>query len=904
MVALIWANSPLGDSYVELWETPLVVELGEVIHLDHLDLRAWSTTCRRQATPSNAISVTTADGFVHCWARRGSTGTLTAGVPGRLVGGFRPPTRERPAPLLALLLAHAVLAGLAPAVGRRIGRSVFLVCALAPAVTVAWAASQATGVLDGRPVEETVGWVPALGLTVALRLDAFALLMVALVSGIGVLIFVYARWYFGERDDLGGFAGVFTAFAGSMLGLVLADNLLLLYVFCELTSVTSYLLIGSEDHKAGARAAALQAMLITGAGGLAMLGGFVVIGEAAGTYSLSGVLADPPSGTAVNVALVLVLLGAFTKSAQVPFHSWLSGAMAAPTPVSAYLHSATMVKAGVYLVARFAPAFALAGPWRPLVLGVGLATMLLGGLRALRQHDLKLLLAYGTVSQLGFLVVLFGVGLPEATVAGAALLLAHGAFKATLFMVVGIVDHQARTRDLRRLDRLGLARRWRPTLAVAAVAAASMAGLPLLFGFVAKETAYEAFVHGGVAGSPLVLAGIVAGSVLTFAYSARFVWGAFGPAAASIGPDTDLVQDAPRPAVPFLGSAALLAAATVLLGVAPALASTPVDAAARALDPAVEPTTLALWHGLNLPLLLSGLTVATGVALFGRRVAVERFQLRWPNRLPTADGGYRGAVRGLNQVADRVTGVVQNGSLPIYAGVILLTFVALPGVALVSGTSLPDLLRAADSPVQVVVAGVVAAAGIAAALVHRRFVAVLFLGAVGYGMAGLFVIQGAPDLALTQLLIETLAVVIFVLVLRRLPEGLDRSPWRLVLGARLVVSGGVGAVVFVFALLAGAARTTEPISDELVARALPDGGGRNVVNVILVDFRGLDTVGEITVLVVAALGIAAVARSARRALTAGEDGDGDGDRAEGLLGGDHRHGSSPAAPPERDEVAP
>ncbi len=750
---------------------------------------------------------------------------------------------------------------------RRLGRGVFLFCALAPAATVAWAATQAPAVLDGDPVTERVGWVPALDLALAFRLDAFALVMVGLVSGIGVLVFFYARWYFAAGRDLGGFAGVLTAFAGSMLGLVLSDNLLQLYVFWELTSITSYLLIGFEDTKATARAAALQAILITGAGGLAMLGGFVVIGEAAGTYSLSGVLADPPTGTAVNVGLVLVLLGAFTKSAQVPFHSWLPGAMAAPTPVSAYLHSATMVKAGVYLVARFAPAFALAAVWRPLVIVVGLATMVIGGLRALRQYDLKLLLAHGTVSQLGFLIVLFGVGVPEATLAGVALLVAHGAFKATLFMVVGIIDHQAHTRDLRVLA--GLGRRWRPTLVVAAVAAASMGGVPALFGFIAKEEAYTAFADAADTWAPMVLAGIVVGSVLTFAYSARFIWGAFGhppedPANLPIALGT--VAEPPTPPRPFLAPAALLAALTVLTGLVPGSLNALVDGAGRALDGRLEPADLAIWHGINLPLALSAVTIVAGLALYRWRHGVAHLQRRYPPGLPSADGGYRATVQALNFTSDRVTGVVQNGSLPIYAAVVLATAAALPGAALLLGASMPELPRLAESPLQVAVATLVTAGALGAAAVHRRFVAVLLLGSVGYGMALLFVIQGAPDLALTQLLIETVTIVIFVLVLRRLPEAVPSRPWKLGRAMRLVVSGSVGVFIFAFALVAGAARTEPSISPGFLERALPEGGGRNVVNVILVDFRAFDTLGEITVLTVAALGIAAVARAARKAL--------------------------------------
>jgi multicomponent Na+:H+ antiporter subunit A len=743
---------------------------------------------------------------------------------------------------------------------------VFFLCALAPAATVAWAASHAGAVLDGEAVTSSFSWVPGLGVDLDLRLDAFSLLMVALVAGVGVLVLVYSRWYFSPQAGLGRFAGTLTAFAGSMLGLVLADNLLLVYVFWELTSVTSYLLIGFEDHKGSARAAALQAILVTGVGGLVMLAGFVLLGQAAGTYSLSGLLADPPSGGAVPVALVLVLVGAVTKSAQVPFHFWLPGAMAGPTPVSTYLHSATMVKGGVYLVARLAPGFATVGPWRPIVLGLGLASLFLGGYRALRQHDIKYLLAYGTISQLGLMMVLFGAGIPEATLAGAALLVAHGAFKAALFMVAGVVDHQAHTRDLRMLD--GLGRRLPLLAAVAAVSAASMAGLPLLFGFVAKEAAYEAFLHDSLVLGSLVLAAVVAGSALTVAYSARFVWGAFAAKALSERSIETVGPDVARPPSGFVAPAAILAVITVVLGLAPGLVSPLVYGAAAALDPAVEAGQLAVWHGINPALVLSVVTVAGGALLFVARQRVARLQASLPS-VPGADDAYRGALTSLNRVADAVTAFFQNGSLPVYLGVILTTAVVLPLPSLL-GAPFPEELVAAESLGQIAVAVLVVAAAFGAVMSRRRFPAVLFLGAVGYGVAVLFVIQGAPDLALTQLLIETLSVVIFVLVLRHLPDRFQRMPWKLGQGVRLAVAGGVGAFVAAFTLVAGAARSQPSISSAFLDQALPDAGGRNVVNVILVDFRGFDTLGEITVLSVAAFGIFSLVRACRRERAAEE----------------------------------
>ncbi|MBW3601501.1 MAG: DUF4040 domain-containing protein [Actinobacteria bacterium] len=765
--------------------------------------------------------------------------------------------------LLALLALHVAVALAAPTVAGRAGRWVFAFCGLAPAAVVVWASGRAGGILAGRAVEETLRWVPALDLAVTLRVDGFSLLMIALVSGVGVLIFAYSWSYFEPRPDLGRFAAALTGFAGAMLGVVVADNLFVLYVFWELTSITSYLLIGFEDDKEEARGAALQALLVTVAGGLAMLAGFVLIGSAAGTYSLSQVLAEPPTGTAVGIGLLLVLLGAFTKSAQVPFHSWLPGAMVAPTPVSAYLHSATMVKAGVYLVARLAPAFGAVVFWRPLVVGVGVATMLVGGWRALRQFDLKLLLAFGTVSQLGFMMALLGAGTPEATFAGVVLLLAHGAFKCALFLVVGIVDHEAGTRDLRRLS--GLRHALPITFAVAVVAGASMAGLPPLLGFVAKELAYDGLLADAHQLGLAPLAGAVAGSVLTFGYTARFLWGGF---ASPVDVRAGAPPHAHRPSAAFLAPAVTLAAVTVVLGALPGLADGLSAAAATALQEHHEPPHLALWHGVTPALWLSVLTVVAGVALFATRGRVEALQER-VGGLPGAQEAYDRAVDGLQRLSEGLTGVVQNGSLPVYLAVILLTAAVLPGGAVLLGGSLASPPPLAESWAQVVVTVGILVASVATVMMRRRFAAVLMLGSVGYGVALLFVLQGAPDLALTQFLIETLSVILFVLVLRHLPDRFSHHRWRLGQALRWVVAVGVGVFMFGFALMAGTARTRQPISRYFLENSLPEAGGHNVVNVILVDFRGLDTLGEITVLVVAALGVASLVRASRRGEPAG-----------------------------------
>jgi multicomponent Na+:H+ antiporter subunit A len=773
--------------------------------------------------------------------------------------------------VLALLALHLLLALVAPAVGARVGRRVFLLMAVAPAATAGWAATQASAVLDGRPVTSESSWVPGLGLTLDLRLDPLALLMVTLVSGVGTLIFLYCVRYFPpQQRGLGRFAGALTAFAGAMLGLVLADDLILLYVFWELTSVTSYLLIGFDDEKEESRRAAQQALLVTTLGGLVMLLGLILLGQAAGTSSLTQILAVPPTGGTVPVALLLILVGAFTKSAQVPFHPWLPAAMAAPTPVSAYLHAAAMVKAGVYLVARLAPAFALVGPWRPVVLTVGLATMVLGGWRALRQNDLKRLLAFGTVSQLGFLFVLVGAGTREAAVAGAALLLAHGLFKSTLFLTVGIIDHETGTRDLRLLS--GLGRRLPVLAVVATLAALSMAGVPPLLGFVSKEAAYEAFLHGGTADT-LVFAGLFVGSVLTAAYSARFVWGAFA-SKPGCAPTT---SHTPSPG--FVAPVAVLGLSGLVLGLLPFLADPLVQAYASSYDPVGPPTEkvehLALWHGLKAALGFSVLTLLLGGALFTARDRVRETQRRLSRGLGRvdADRSYDMTLSGVHRVALRSTALVQPGSLPLYLAAVLMTIVLVPGTALLTGTRVTGDLAAWDRPLQAVVAVIVAGAAIATARAHRRFTAVLFLGAVGYGTAVLFVLQGGPDLALTQFLVETLALVIFVFVLRRLPDTFTRRRIRLSQAARMVVALAVGTVVTVGVLVMTQARTAPPASQAYLDRALPEGGGKNVVNVVLVDFRGFDTLGEITVLAVAAMGIASLVlagRGRRRGSPGGE----------------------------------
>ncbi len=821
--------------------------------------------------------------------------------------------------MLVVLAVHLLAAGIAVPLVRRFGRRAFLALATVPASAAVWAAVQAPAALSADPPTQVVSWVPELGLSLTSRLDALSLLMVVLVGGIGALVFAYCAWYFDEGErGLGAFAVLLTGFAAAMLVVVTADDLLLLYVGWELTTVFSWLLVGHTPTDRRARRAAMQALLITSAGGLAMLLGFLILGHAAGTYRISALLADPPSGTPLTVGAVLVLAGAFTKSAQVPFHSWLPRAMAAPTPVSAYLHSAAMVKAGIYLLARFSPALAAAGPWRPLVVAVGLSSMVLGGWRALRQYDLKLLLAYGTASQLGFLTVLAGSGTPEAGAAAAAMLGAHALFKGSLFLTAGVLDHTAGTRDIRHLS--GLWRRHRVLLVTAVLACASMAAVPPLAGFVGKEAAYSVYLHGGP-GGVVTLTGLVAGSVLTVAYSVRFVGGAFGPpqteldrlaAAAGNAPGLGVaaVREARSTAIAmptathpvaagFAAPGLLLAVAGLVLGLAPALAEPLVAAVARLAGP--EPVEhLALWHGMNTALGLSALTLGAGALLVALRRPVGRVQALLHARLPTgldADSGYRRAVTAVDRFARAVTGRTQVGSLPVYLAITLLTFAAAPAIALAIGTT-PVHARLWDTPTQALIGGIVLIAAATATRAHRRFTAVLLTGAVGYGVALLYLVQGAPDLALTQLLVETVTLVAFVLVLRTLPRTFARRAARPVpvagrmppagrtpvlarvpvLGrlhrfgirrpVRLAVSAAVGITTAMLVLAAAGSRTADPVGPAYLPVAYPDGGGRNVVNVLLTDFRAMDTFGEISVIAIAAVGILSLVAAGRPATAA------------------------------------
>ncbi|MEZ0051024.1 multicomponent Na+:H+ antiporter subunit A [Mycobacterium sp. MAA66] len=764
--------------------------------------------------------------------------------------------------MLTVLCLHAVATAVAPLLVRRWGRRAFYPLALVPAVSLIWVVRLWPGI-DEKSVHVT--WLPQLSMDITLRFDALSAIMSVLVLAVGALVLLYCAEYFHHEDGhtenrLPSFAAELVAFSGAMFGLVCSDNMLVLYLFWELTTVLSFLLVGHYAERATSRRAATQALLVTTAGGLAMLVGIVILGTLAGSYDLSQLIVAPPSGTLAAVGAVLLLVGALSKSAIVPLHFWLPGAMAAPTPVSAYLHAAAMVKAGVYLIARMAPGYADSPGWRPTVVTLGLVTLLLAGWRALREHDLKLILAYGTVSQLGLITVLVGAGGGDLMLAGLAMLCAHAMFKAALFMVVGVIDHTTGTRDIRKLAWLG--QRSPVLLTIAVTAAASMAALPPFLGFVAKEADFETLWHSPTLGTaaPYVLGIVAFGSVFTTVYSLRFLHGAFARKGRP-APSTR-VAEMHRPTVGFLLSPAILAAAGLIFGLLP----TPLNDAISdytSAQPGSSGYHLALWHGVNLPLLLSVLVLTTGAVAF---VARDRLRvLRLPYvPLGNADRMYDAVIRGADRFATRLTAFTQRGSIPSTQAVILSTLVLLPVTVLILGTRDRPELRWWHSPIQVVVCVIILTAAVAATVLRNRLAAVLVVGVTGYGCGAFYIFHGAPDLALTQFLVETLTLVIFVLVLRTLPAEADEASMKRHRLPRAVIAIAVGAGVTALAVYAMAARRTRPLAELLPDAAYDRGHGANTVNVLLVDIRAWDTLGEISVLLVAATGVASMVFRHRR----------------------------------------
>ena len=771
-------------------------------------------------------------------------------------------------PFLETLLALPFLAALAMVFLR--GRSrgqVAWVAASAPLLGLALLAWMTPAVLQGWVPDAHHAWIPQIGLDFDLRLDGLAWMFAGLVLAIGALVVMYAHYYLSSEDSAPRFFGCLLLFMGSMLGVVIAGNLLLLMVFWELTSISSFLLIGFWYKRQDAREGARMALAITGGGGLALLGGVLLIGRITGSYDLDVVLA---SGDAIRASelypwvLALVLAGVFTKSAQFPLHFWLPHAMAAPTPVSAYLHSATMVKAGVFLLARLHPALAGTDLFFYVVTGIGATTLLLGAWHAIFQHDLKGVLAYSTISHLGLITLLFGLSTPMAVVAGVFHILNHATFKASLFMAAGIIDHETGTRDMRRLGNL---RRFMPmTSALAITASLAMAGIPLLNGFLSKEMFFsEALgIDGAHAGMRIAVAvAALLSGIFGVAYSLRFVHETFfgeGPRQLDAVP-----HEPPRW---MRAPVAVLVLLCVAVGVFPAWTVAPVlHAGAMAiLGQAMPAYSLAVWHGFNLPLLMSLCGIVGGIALyFGLRRLLDLHAIV---RRSLGRNLFRWNMEALYALAERFTSRLANGSLQRSLAWLVLAALFAGVAPFVTGVSPPMEWRA---PQPMPPLGwllwlvLVACTAWTIRLYRQRLLALIVLGGAGLMVSLTFVFLSAPDLALTQLLVEMVSLALLLLGLHYLPPRSppERTPVRRLRDIAIATAAGLGTGLLAYAMMTRA--PGEPASIEMLARSLPEAYGRNVVNVILVDFRGFDTFGEITVFGVAALIVHALLRRARLA---------------------------------------
>ena len=738
-----------------------------------------------------------------------------------------------------------------------------LVVAL-PAGLFVWLASMIPSVSQGGERYWELGWLPQLGIALGFRIDGLALLFGLLITGIGTFILLYASEYMRGARQVGRFTAFLVAFMLAMLGLVLSDNLVVLFVFWELTTITSFLLIGYSHEDATARRSALQGLIVTAAGALAMLAGFVLLGGAAGTYSLREILAGPTdlSGHPQYLAIVvLVLAGAFTKSAQFPFHFWLPNAMAAPTPVSAYLHSATMVKAGVFLLARLNPVLGNSETWSLVLTITGAVTAVYAALVALTRNDLKQILAYTTVMALGVCVMFIGLPAgpgdghpPLGPVAAVCFVFVHALYKAALFMVAGTVDHSAGTRDLRYLGGLRKAMPW--SFAATVLAALSMAGLPPFIGFVGKELLYESAISSSM--PVFATAAAVAANAMIVAAAVLVSRRPFG------GPPLDSLEDAHEGRWPLWIGPTLLGGIALAAGLFPQIAFQHVLVpAAGSVIGEVPHYEAAAWHGFNLPFLLSLLTTACGGFLAWHSLRVRGALARGLARLPlTGDRAYDAFMDGIARFSTIHTRWLQSGVQRRYLLVAFATLGASLGVtlALKDAVVLPTAIPEA-SFVDWLLAILIASSALVTVMARSRLLAICSLGVVGAGTALIFLVYGAGDVAMTQLMVEMLVVVIVAMVLIRLPsfrEDIRQSAtgrWR-----DRVVSSAVGLTITLVLLSVTAAPSERPLTDRFREIAYPEGFGRNVVNVILVDFRGLDTMGEITVLAIAAIGAYALIR--------------------------------------------
>jgi len=754
--------------------------------------------------------------------------------------------------MLYAVLSGFILAMFAPLVQRLTGDRSGWILSLLPLALTVYFASFLPAISRGEVIIQHWEWLPGMDISLSFLLDGLSLLFALMISFIGTFIIIYAGSYLKGHKDLGRFFVIMFAFMASMLGLVLSDNLISLFVFWELTSITSYMLIGFDHEDASARKSALQGLFVTVGGGLALMAGLILLGTLGGSYQLSELLnsGDALLTSSLTVGMIiLILIGCFTKSAQFPFHFWLPNAMAAPTPVSAYLHSATMVKAGIYLLARLNPALAEHWLWSASLSLFGAITMFVGAYLAYNATDVKKVLAYSTIMALGTLTVLIGIGTEYAIIAFASFLLAHSMYKAALFMIAGVIDHETGTKDLTRLGGLHKAM---PITAVAAlIAALSLAGLPPLFGFIAKEALFEAVLSTEIYSNLLLVLALLSAMLVTAIAAVIAIKPFYGEL------KTTPKQPHEGPLGMLIGPV-VLASLSLLFGLMPFLPDTGIlTATVNAVASNPIDFYLALWHGFNLPLLLSAISLLGGIALYyfwsRNRDKVANVTGHLSRFGPEA--GYFKVMDGIVFSADWQTRVLQNGKMGNYMIVMIMTFVVTVGYTLLSQYGLKLSLQTRDVAFyEWGIALLMVVSVLYAILTRSRLGAVASMGVLGFTVALIFIHFSAPDLGITQVLVETLTVILLILVLFKLP-GFSHYSTRFEVIRDASVAISMGLLMTLLLLAAIDVQFFDTISSFFVEASYPDAKGRNIVNVILVDFRALDTLGELFVLAIAALGV-------------------------------------------------
>ena len=770
---------------------------------------------------------------------------------------------------LAIFLPF-IFAGLIPAAEKILKHYVGWLAAAIALVSFLLIATVLPQVIHDGPISGAVPWLPSIGLDFGLYIDGLGILIAFLASGIGVIIMSYSNGYMSHKEDLPRYYMWLLLFMGSMVGMVFSANTILLFIFWELTSVTSYMLIGYWRNKPESIYGATKSLIVTAAGGLVMLAGFLFLHSITGTFDIPTILQDESLIQAVKghdlflITLILIFIGAAAKSAQGPFYIWLPNAMEAPTPVSAFLHSATMVKAGIYLVGRMHPIFSGTDAWLILVAGTGMVTMVVAGFLAFRQTDIKGILAYSTISQLAYIITMYGYTTyqhPGIGVAAATFhIVNHGTFKACLFLVAGIIAHETATRDIRKMG--GLRREMPITFIIAVIGALSMAGIPPLNGFLSKEMFYESSVEMGAAlGSPFtILIPVIAimGGVFTFAYSIKLISGIF------LGkrPKKGLPQHIHDPCATMLVPAAFLAFLVILFGLVPSI---PVHNI-------VEPTTsgillepvhlhVKLWHGVTTPLIMTIVTFILGILVYSKYDALAAWQDRFNARYPRISVNYHydAAVDNAKTWGHKISSVTQPGTIKTYINVSLILIVVLVCIPIISlgADIIPQTLNFDIAPYEALLMLLMLVAGIAIVVLPGYLPAIIALSALGYMVGLLFIYLKAPDLALTQVLVETLSTIIFFLAIAKIPQKFKEKIPTTTLVRDIIISGAIASTVFILLINAtqGIVSPFESLSHYFVENSLTLAGGHNIVNVIIVDFRGYDTLGEISVLCLAALGV-------------------------------------------------